>query len=75
MFPAGPEPSDRLIGHRLVVQVHSPASQSISIRLVGEVRNVTEGGVGGIRAGLEFVGLSDVEREILKVIELLGVGW
>jgi PilZ domain len=66
---------DRLVGHRLVVHLRSPAGDSVALRLVGEVRNVSPGPEGGVRAGLEFVGLSDVETQILKILELLRVVW
>lgn len=48
---------------------------SVSLRLVGRVRNVSQGRHGTTRAGLEFEGLSETERDILKVLELLQVAW
>lgn len=65
----------RLVGHRLVVQVQAPVGESISVRLMGTVQNVGSGTQGGVRAGLEFVGLSDTEQAIVKVIEQLQVVW
>jgi hypothetical protein len=67
--------TDDLIGHRLVVHVEPPAGESVSLRLVGEVRNLVAGGFGGTRAGLEFTDLSETEREIMKAMELLKVAW
>jgi hypothetical protein len=75
LFPRHTQRHEALIGHRVVAQVRSPAGESVSVRLVGEVRNVSPGSEGGIRAGLEFVGLSEVEEGILKILELLKVVW
>jgi hypothetical protein len=65
----------QLVGHRLVVQVQAPVGESISVRLTGTVKNVGSGAEGGIRTGLEFVGLSDTEQAIVKVIEQLQAAW
>jgi hypothetical protein len=64
-----------LVGHRLVILVQAPVGESISVRLMGTVRNVGGGAQGGTRVGLEFVGLSDTEQAIVKVIEQLQVAW
>lgn len=69
------EDSGLLVGHRLVVLVQAPVGESISVRLMGTVKNVGGGTQGGVRAGLEFVGLSDTEQAIVKVIEQLQVAW
>jgi PilZ domain len=69
------EVTEDMIGRRLVVQVGAPAGESVSLRLVGEVRNLVAGQYGGTRAGLEFTDLSEAEREILKAMELLKVAW
>ena len=71
------EVSNDLIGHRLVVQVQAPVGESVSIRLIGRVRNLSHP-EGGTRVGLEFVGLSETEQAILKVMELMKLrptGW
>ncbi len=47
----------------------------MSLRLVGQLKNLSPGRLGGVRAGLEFVDLSETEREILKAMELLKVAW
>lgn len=72
LFGAVPED---LIGHQLAVEVHTPIGASVSIRLVGEVRNTGPGPEGGTRVGLEFVDLSETERQMLHVMELLQVVW
>jgi hypothetical protein len=64
-----------LVGHRLVIQVQAPVGESISVRLAGTVTNVGTGVQGGIRTGLEFVGLSETEQAIVRVIEQLLVAW
>ncbi len=70
----GPATED-MIGNRLVVHVGAPAGESVSLRLVGQVKNVNPGVLGGTRAGLEFTDLSETEQEILKAMELLKVAW
>lgn len=67
--------SEQLVGHRLVVHVQAPVGESVSIRLLGRVMNVRNEPDGAIRAGLEFVGLSETERTILKLMELMKVAW
>lgn len=66
---------EKIIGKRLVVHVQGPVGNSVSIRLAGEVRYLGNGRAGGTRAGLEFVGLSETERAILKAMEVLKVTW
>jgi hypothetical protein len=66
---------EELIGHRLSVKIQAPVGESVSLQLVGVVRNADPTADGCIRAGLEFVDLSETERGILEVIELLGVVW
>ncbi|MCI4370987.1 MAG: PilZ domain-containing protein [Thermoplasmata archaeon] len=63
------------IGRRLTVDVRGPAGGSIGIRMAGEVRNVALGGTGGVRMGVEFVGLSDIEQAILDSLEQMQVAW
>lgn len=75
LLPARCEEIEALMGRRLVVHVQSPMGDSISLRLVGQVRNVRDGRSGGVRAGLAFVGLSETERAIVRVIEQLKVVW
>lgn len=64
-----------LIGHRIVVSVEPPTGRAVSLRLVGMVRDVSEGTTGGIRVGMEFVDLSETEQQIVKTMELLKIGW
>jgi c-di-GMP-binding flagellar brake protein YcgR len=66
---------DGLIGHRIVVQISVSVGTSVSLRLVGEVRNATDGPQGGNRVGMEFVDLSETERAIISVIEKMGAAW
>jgi len=68
VFGAVPE---NLIGYRLAAEVHAPIGASVSISLSGEVRNTSEGSEGGTRVGMEYVDLSDTERKILRVLELM----
>lgn len=62
--------SEDVIGHRLEIYVHAPVGYSVSLRFVGRVRYLSEGRLGGTRAGVEFEGLSDAELDILKVLAL-----
>ncbi len=66
---------DDLVGHRIVVQVHAPVGKSVSLRLVGEIRNNVLGPQGENRVGMEFVDLSETERAIIAVIEEMRVVW
>jgi hypothetical protein len=76
LFPTGSgDESDLLVGHRLVILVQAPVGKSISVRLMGTVKNVGSGSQGGTRVGLEFVGLSDTEQAIVRVVEQLQVAW
>jgi c-di-GMP-binding flagellar brake protein YcgR len=64
-----------LIGHQLVVQVQAPVGESVTLRLKGRVVNLGEHSQDVTRAGLEFVGLAEMERSILKVLEQMKVAW
>ena len=66
---------DDLVGRRMVVQVHAPVGKSVSLRLVGEIRNNVLGPQGENRVGMEFVDLSETERAIIGVIEEMKVVW
>jgi len=70
----GDVPKD-LIGHRLSIDIQAPIGESVRLNLVGKVKNASPSPNGGIRAGLEFVGLSETERAILEAMALLGVVW
>lgn len=62
------------IGQTITVEVQTPAGAAVSIRLVGEIRNVvpvTE----RIRIGIEFVDLSETERSILDALERMRIVW
>ena len=63
-----------LVGRRLAVEVSAPGG-SVSVRLVGEVRNVSALPDGATRAGIEFEGLSVTERSILDALEFMKVAW
>ncbi len=68
-------PPEDLIGRRLTVEVQAPVGASVGIHLVGQVRNTGPGPEGGTRVGLEFVDLSETERKMLHVMELLQIVW
>jgi PilZ domain len=75
-FPTDPgDVSEALIGRRIVVHVQAPTGASVTVRLIGRAKNVTPGRDGGTRVGLEFVDLSETERSILRVMELMKVVW
>jgi PilZ domain len=71
-FDGGISPA--LIGERVLVELHIPGATSVNIRLSGEVRHAAQDVRGGARIGVEFVGLSEVERSILDTLELEHVG-
>ena len=68
----GDVPGD-LIGHRLSIEIQAPIGESVRLHLVGTVKNVSPNSYGAIRAGLEFIDLSDTERSNLEAMDLLGV--
>jgi PilZ domain len=64
-----------LIGHRVTVDAHTAGGGSVSIRFTGIIRNVRSGPLGTIRAGVEFLGLSEVERTMLDALERMRIVW
>ncbi len=64
-----------LIGHKVLVEVHTPAGASITLQMVGEIRYTTEGKQGGIRVGIQFNDLSETEQAILNVLEQMQAVW
>jgi hypothetical protein len=63
------------IGRRLIVDVEGPSNGSIWIHMEGIVRNASIRPSGRVRIGMEFVGLSEVERAILDALEQMQVAW
>jgi hypothetical protein len=63
-----PDPLD-VLGRRIFVRLS--IGGSIDMTFSGEVRNVKSGPDGIVRAGIEFVGLSEDE---LYIVDLLGLG-
>ncbi len=63
---AGVELSDTTLeearAHRVVLEFEAPPAV---LRLRGEVRHVGPGSDGGVRVGLQFTGLSVLERDML----------
>jgi hypothetical protein len=57
-----------LVGRRISVRL--PVGHSVDMTLTGEVRNVKEGPEAIVRAGIEFVGLSENELYIVDLLEL-----
>ena len=70
----GAMPRD-LIGRHVTIEVNPPVGTSVMLRMLGEVRNAHGTPGGGTRVGMQFVGLSEVERSILTVLELMQVAW
>jgi len=64
-----------LVGRRLEITVQPPMGASVTLRLVGPARYVEPAGPGRTRVGIEFVDLSETERNILRVFELMKVFW
>jgi hypothetical protein len=63
------------VGGRILVEVHTPAGASITLRVVGEIRNTTAGKEGGTRVGIAFSDLSETEQAILNVLESMEAVW
>lgn len=72
MFGPVPHPT-RLLGQHMVVE--APAGSSFGIRQRGEIKNVGPGPNGGVRAGLEFVDLTEAQRSILDAIVAMDELW
>lgn len=64
-----------LVGRRVTVDVEAPVGGSVSLHMVGEVRNVSAGASGGTRLGMAFVELSETEQAILAALEAMGITW
>ena len=62
-------------GHRVTADIRGPAGGSIGLHMEGEVRNVGLGSSGGVRLGIEFVGLTDVEQSIVDSLEQMQIAW
>ncbi|MBV8462853.1 MAG: PilZ domain-containing protein [Acidimicrobiales bacterium] len=75
LYPVLPLTPAALLDHHVVVHVQPPVGDSISVRLRGRVANASVLRDGAVRVGLEFVDLSETERQILRVLELLDVVW
>jgi hypothetical protein len=69
----GPVPS-YVVGIPLVVEIGSPIGTSVVIKMVGELRNASPGSRGGLRVGMEFLGLTPTECAILHALESMHVG-
>ena len=67
--------ADDLIGRRVVIESTAPMGTAISIRTEGEVRHVSHLQPGRTRVGVEFVDLSETERQILDALAQLGAVW
>ena len=67
----GAVPEDR---YQLALEFEATIGETVRIRLVGEVSHTSEGLADGVRAGMAFVDLSEAERRILRVLELIWVG-
>lgn len=57
---------EHAIGRKVTVDAYASDGASASIRFVGTIRDIKPGHHGGIRVGIEFLGLSE---------ERLRVGW
>ena len=64
-----------LVGRRMTVEVQAPTGASVSIRFAGEIKNAGVVPHGGVRLGMEFLGLSESERSILNMLEQMQVAW
>jgi len=65
-------PSD-LVGRRISVDLPTVGA-SIKIVLEGEIRSTKTSSNGFVRAGIEFVGLSEDEESIVEVLALGSLG-
>ncbi len=68
-------PLRNLVGQRLAVEVQPSAAASLSIHLVGEIKNVAAAPRGRVRLGMEFIDLTDSERSFVHVLEQMRMAW
>lgn len=59
--------ADDLVGRQILVCL--PVGPSMDVTLTGAVRNAKGGPDGIVRAGLEFIGLSETERGVVELLE------
>ena len=71
----GDAPMSDLAGKTLTVRVAPLTGGSVSLTFVGAVRNVTARVGTGMRIGIEFVGLSEMERSIMNALEVIEAVW
>ncbi len=71
----GDAPMSDLAGKTLTVRVAPLTGGSVSLTFVGAVRNVTARVGTGMRIGIEFVGLSEMERSIMNALEVMEAVW
>jgi hypothetical protein len=64
--------ASKLLNRRITVLIE--LGRSIDMTVTGEVRNAESGSDGIVRAGLEFVGLTDTERSVVGLLEQRAVG-
>jgi len=69
-----PVPQD-LVGHTITVDAHTAHGESVNFRFTGLIRHVRSGLPGGIRAGIELLGLSPTERTMLDALERMRIVW
>lgn len=59
--------ASRLLNRRITVLIE--LGRSIDMTVSGEVRNAEKGPDAIVRAGIEFVGLTDTERSVVGLLE------
>ncbi len=65
----------KLVGRPIVVHVHPPLGDSVQVRLKGEVAYANQQSDRAVRAGMEFVDLSETEKQVLEVMSMLKLAW
>lgn len=53
---------------RIAVEIHAPAGTSVTLHLVGQVRNAVPRPQGGIRVGVELGQLAEPHRSVLDAL-------
>ena len=61
-------PASELLDRRMAVEIHAPAGTSVTLALLGHVRNAVPRPQGGIRVGLELDELSQTQQSILNAL-------
>lgn len=71
----GAVPDRNLLGRNIIIETNTPTGASLSVRARGTVKNTSPGPEGGVRVGIEFIELTELERSILDALVVMDALW